>query len=72
MENNSASAPPAKGSESAGAAGKTGERETNTSNSFKALQAAEERKTNTPCRREKIENMGTRETNVSGEETESP
>ncbi len=69
MENNSASPPLAKGSESIGAAGKTGERETNASNSFKAPQAAEERETNAPCRRETAENMGTQETNVSEKET---
>ncbi len=62
-------APPTMGSGSVGAAGKAGERETNTSNSFKAPQAAEERETNAPCRRETAENVGTRETNVSEEET---
>jgi hypothetical protein len=69
MESNSASAPLAKGSGSVGAAGKTGERETNASNSFKAPQAAKERETNAPCRRETAESVGTRETNVSEEET---
>jgi hypothetical protein len=53
----------------AGAAGKSGERETNASNSFKAPQAAEERETNAPCQRETAQDMGTRETNVSEEET---
>ncbi len=69
MESNSASAPLAKGSEGIKAAGKTGERETNASDSFKAPQAAEERETNAPCQRETAENMGTRETNVSEKET---
>ncbi len=69
MESSSMNAPPAKGSESVGAAGKTGERETNASNPFKAPQAANERETNAPCRRQTAENVGTRETNVSEEET---
>ncbi len=57
MESNSASAPLAKGSRGVG---KTGERETNASSLFKAPQAAEERETNAPCRRETAENVGTR------------
>jgi hypothetical protein len=69
MESNSANAPLAKGSEGVEAAGKTGQRETNASNSFEAPQAAEERETNAPCQREAAENMGTRETNVSEKET---
>ncbi len=69
MESSSTNAPLAKVSEGIGAAGKTGERETNASNSFKAPQAAEEREINAPCRRKTAENMGTRETNVSEKET---
>jgi hypothetical protein len=69
MESNSTSAPLAKGSGGVEAAGKTGERETNAPNSFKAPQAAEERETNAPCQRETAENAGTRETNMSEEET---
>ncbi len=69
MESSCASAPLAKGPGNIEAAGKAGERETNASNLFKAPQAAEERESNAPCRRESAENMGTRETNVSEEET---
>jgi hypothetical protein len=61
MESNSANAPLAKGSVGVEAARKSGERETNASNSFEAPQAAEERETNAPCRREAAENVGTRE-----------
>ncbi len=49
MESNSANTPLANGSVGVEAAGKTGERETNASNPFKAPQAAEERETNAPC-----------------------
>jgi hypothetical protein len=69
MESSSASAPLAKGSGSVEAAGKAGERETNASNLFKAPQAAKERETNAPCRKATAEDMGTRETNMSQEET---
>jgi hypothetical protein len=69
MESNSTNASLAKGLVGVEAAGKSGERETNASNSFEAPQAAEERETNAPSRRETAENMGTRETNVSVEET---
>ncbi len=69
MESSRANAPLAKGPGNMEAAEKAGERETNTSNSFKAPQAAKERETNAPCRREAAEDMGTRETNVSKEET---
>ncbi len=65
MESNSANAPSANGSTGVEAAGKIGERETNTSNLFKAPQAAEERETNAPCQEETAKNTGTRETNVS-------
>jgi hypothetical protein len=68
-ESNIMNASPAKRTESVEAAGKTGEQETNASNSFKAPQAAEEQETNAPCWREMVENVGTRETNVSEEET---
>jgi hypothetical protein len=50
------------------AAGKTGERETNSPNQFKDPRAAEEREANAPCQRKTAENMGTRETNVSEKE----
>jgi hypothetical protein len=69
MESNSASAPLAKGSGGVEAARKTGEQETNAPNSFEVPQAAEEWETKAPCQRETAENMGTRETNVSEEET---
>jgi hypothetical protein len=69
MESSCASAPLAKEPGNIEAAGKAGERETNASNLFKAPQAAEERKTNTPCQRETAEDRGTRETNVSEEKT---
>jgi hypothetical protein len=69
VENSSMNSLPTKGSESIGATGKTGERETNASNSFKAPQAAEERETNAHCRRETADDLGTRETNVSEDET---
>jgi hypothetical protein len=65
MESNSANVPPTKGSTDVEAAGKTGERETNAPNLFKAPQAAEERETNALCPRETARNTGTRETNVS-------
>ncbi len=65
MESNSTNVPPTKGSTDVEAAGKTGERETNAPNLFKAPQAAEERETNAPCRRETAKSTGTRETNVS-------
>jgi hypothetical protein len=65
MESNSANAPSVNGSTGVEAAGKTGERETNAPNLFKAPLAAEERETNAPCQRETAENTGTRETNVS-------
>jgi hypothetical protein len=65
MESNSANVPPTKGSTGVEAAGKTGERETNAPNLFKAPQAAEERETNAPCPRETAKSTGTRETNVS-------
>ncbi len=65
MENNSANVPPTKGSTGVEAAGKTGERETNAPDLFKAPQAAEERETNAPCLRETAKSMGTQETNVS-------
>jgi hypothetical protein len=64
-----ANVPLANGSVGVEAAVKTGERETNASNYFKAPQAAEERETNAPCQRETAENTGTRETNVSEKET---
>jgi hypothetical protein len=69
MESNSANVPSTKGSTGVEAAGKTGERETNAPNLFKAPQAAEERETNAPCPRETAENTGTRETNVSEKDT---
>ncbi len=69
MESNSANAPSANGLTGVEAAGKTGERETNAPNLFKAPQAAEERETNAPCQRETAENRGTRETNVSEKDT---
>jgi hypothetical protein len=69
MESNSANVPSANGWTGVEAAGKTGERETNAPNSFKAPQAAEERETNAPCQRETAENTGTRETNVSEKDT---
>ncbi len=50
------------------AAGKTGERETNAPDQFKAPQAAEEQETNAPCQREIAKNMGAREINVSEKE----
>ncbi len=65
MESNSANVPLTKGSTDVEAAGKTGERETNAPNLFKAPQAAEERETNAPCLRETAKNTGTRETNAS-------
>ncbi len=65
MESNSANAPSANWSTGVEAAGKTGERETNAPNLFKAPQAAEEWETNAPCQGESAENTGTRETNVS-------
>ncbi len=65
MESNSANVPPTKGSTGVEAAGKTGERETNAPNMFKAPQAAEERETNAPCLRETAKSTGTRETNMS-------
>ncbi len=68
MESNSANVPLTKGSTDIEAAGKTGERETNTPNLFKAPQAAEERETNAPCLRETAKDTGTRETNVSEKE----
>jgi hypothetical protein len=69
MESNSANAPSANGPTGVEAAGKAGERETNASNLFKAPQAAEERETNAPCPGETAKNTGTRETNVSEEDT---
>ncbi len=60
MESNSTKVPPTKGLTDIEAAGKTGERETNAPNLFKAPQAAEERETNAPCRRETAKNTGTR------------
>jgi hypothetical protein len=69
MESNSANAPSANGSTGIEAAGKNGERETNTPNLFKAPQAAEERGTNAPCQGETAEDAGTRETNVSEKDT---
>ncbi len=65
MESNSTNVPPTKGSTGVEAAGKTGERETNAPNLFKAPQAAEERETNAPCQGKTAKNTGTRETNVS-------
>ena len=50
------------------AAGKTGERESNAPDQFKAPRAAEEREANAPCQRETAGNMGTREPNVSKKE----
>jgi len=67
MESNSANVPSTKGSTGVEAAGKTGERETNAPNLFKAPQAAEEQETNAPCLRETAKNTGTRETNVPEE-----
>jgi len=72
MESHSANAPLAKGSVAVEAAGKSGEWETNASNLFEVPQAAEERETNAPCRRETAKNMGTWETNVSEEENVAP
>ncbi len=69
MESSRASAPLAKGPGNIEAAGKAGGRETNASNLFKAPQAAEELETNALCQRETAEDRGTRETNVSEEET---
>ncbi len=69
MESSCASAPLAKGLGNIEAAGKAGKWETNASDLFKAPQAAEERETNAPCQKETTENMGTRETNMSEEET---
>ncbi len=69
MESNSANAPSANGSTGVKAAGKTGERETNAPNLFKAPQAAEERETKAPCQGAIAENTGTRETNVSKKDT---
>ncbi len=69
MEGNSANAPSANGSTCVEAAGKTGERETNAPNQFKAPQAAEEWETNAPCQGETAENKGTRETNESEKDT---
>ena len=65
MESNSADVPSTKGSTGVEATGKTGERETNAPNLFKAPQVAEERETNAPCPRETAKNTGTQETNVS-------
>jgi hypothetical protein len=65
MESNSANVPSTQGLTGVEATGKTGERETNAPNLFKAPQAAEERETNAPCPRETAKNTGTRETNVS-------
>jgi hypothetical protein len=59
MESISTNAPLANGSGGVEAVGRTGERETNASNPFKAPQAAEERETNAPCQRETAENTGT-------------
>ncbi len=67
MESNSVNVPSTKGLTGVGAAGKTGERETNAPSLFKAPQAAKERETNAPCPRETAENTGTRETNVPEE-----
>jgi hypothetical protein len=64
MESNIANTPPANGSTGVEADGKTGERETNAPNLFKAPQAAEEWETSAPCQGETAENTGTRETNV--------
>ncbi len=69
MESNSANVPSTKGLTGVEAAGKTGERETNAPKLFKAPQAAEERENNAPCPRETAKNTGTRETNVSEEDT---
>ncbi len=65
MESNSANVHLAKGSTGVEAAGKTGERETNAPNLFKAPQAAEEQETSAPCPREIAKDTGTQETNVS-------
>jgi hypothetical protein len=69
MESNSTNAPSANGSTGVEAAGKTGERETNAPNLFRAPQAAKERETNAPCQGETAENTGTRETNVLEKDT---
>ncbi len=69
MESNSTNAPSANGSTGVEAAGKTGERETNTPNPFEAPQAAEGRETNAPCQGETAENTGTQETSVSEKDT---
>jgi len=69
MESSCASALPAREPENIEAAGKAGERETNTSDPLEAPQAAEGRETTAPCRREMPESMGTWETNVSEKET---
>jgi hypothetical protein len=57
-------APPAKGSESVGAAGKAGERETNASGPLTAPEAAGRRETKEPCSVEIAKGMGAPETNV--------
>jgi hypothetical protein len=68
MESSCASPPLAREPENIGAVGKAEKRETNASDLFKAPQAAVGRETNTPCRKETAENMGTQETNVSEKE----
>ncbi len=64
MESSSMNAPPAKGSESVGAAGKAGERETNASGPLTAPEAAGRRETKEPCSVEIAKGMGAPETNV--------
>jgi hypothetical protein len=68
MENSSTNILKAKGSMDVETTGKTGERETNAPDLFKAPRAAEEREANAPCQRETAKNTGTREANVSEKE----
>jgi hypothetical protein len=67
-ENSSTNILKAKGSTDVETTSKTGERETNAPDLFKAPRAAEEREANAPCQRETAKNTGTREANVSEKE----
>jgi hypothetical protein len=69
MESGSTSASPAKGSGSVGAAGKTGEQETNASGPLTAPEAAGRRETKELCSLETAKSTGTREINVPEEKS---
>ncbi len=67
IESSSMNAPPAKGSESVGAAGEAGEGETNASGPLTAPEVAGRQETKEPCPVETAKSTGARETNVPEE-----